>query len=135
MIHKASSTIVHTPSHLIISPCSGGTYSQRQRKSDSIVSSQHRSSSKFVFDFRHSAYEIYADPKSDKSFFPPSQTRAARGFRFSKAPHTSSESANPSHVYEQSAAARFKDTFSRDAKVHFVGVWCVVRFWAVHDCT
>lgn len=35
----------------------------------------------------------------------------------------------------QTAAQRFKDTFSRDVKVHFVGVWCVLRYRAAHDGT
>jgi hypothetical protein len=128
------------PSLLIITSCSGGTYSQRQRKTDSIVSLQRRSSSKFVFDFRYSAYEIYADRKSDKPFSPRSQTRAARGIWASchKARHGSSDSENPNHANDSkppSTAERFKDTFSRTVKVHFVGVWCVVRLWATHDCT
>jgi hypothetical protein len=140
MIHKASSTIAHMPSLLIIISCSGGTYSQRQRKTDSIVNLQRRSSSKFVFDFRYSAYKIYADPKSDNPVSHRSQTRAARGFWASclAARHSSSDSENPNHANDsepQSTAKRFKDTFSRDVKVHFVGAWCVVRFWDTHDCT
>jgi hypothetical protein len=140
MIHKASSTIAHVPSLLIISSCSGGTYSQRQRKTDSIVSLKRRSSSQFVFDFRYSAYEIYADPKSDELFSSWSQTRAARRFwaSYHKARHSSSDSENLNHANDpepKTMAKLFKKTFSRDVKVHFVGAWCVVRFWDTHDCT
>jgi hypothetical protein len=140
MIHKASSTIAYMPSLLIISSCPGGTYSQRKRKTDSIVSLQRRSSSKFVFDFRYSAYEIYADFKSDKPYSHRSQTQAARGFwaSFLVARHSTSDSENPNHANDpepQSMAERFKKTFSRHVKVHFVGVWCVVRLWDTHDCT
>lgn len=52
MIHKASSTTTYMPSLLIIAPCSGGTYSQRQRKTNSIVSPHHRDSSKLISNLR-----------------------------------------------------------------------------------
>ena len=141
MIHKASPIIAHIPSLLIMTPCSGGTYSQRQRKTDSFVGLQHRSSSEFVFDFPYSAYEIYADSKSGEPGSSQLQTQAACGWSlWRKACHTSSDSENPSHENNDpklpSTAERFKSTFSRDdVKVHFVGAWCVVRFWATHDCT
>ena len=127
MIHKASPTIAHIPSLLIVTSCSGGTYSQRQRKADSFVSLQRRSSSRFLFDLRYSAYEIYADSKSDEPYSSQSQTQAARGWSsWRKACHTSSDSDSPSHENGPklpSPAERFKDTFSRLVKVHFVGVW------------
>ena len=125
MIHEASPTIAHIPSLLIMTSCSGGTYLQRQRKTDSFVSLQRRSSSKFVFDFRYSAYEIYADSESKSDKPHPSRR------------HTSSDSENSSHANgpkPPSTAERFKSAFSRDdVKVHFVGAWYVVRFWATHD--
>ena len=140
MIHEASPTITHIPSLLIMTSCSGGTYSQGQRKANSIVSLRRRSSSKFVFDFCYSAYEIYADFKSGESFSSRSQTWITRIFwsLCRKACLTSSDSENPSHGNDpkaQSMANHFKATFSRDVKVHFVGAWCVGCFCAPHGCT
>ena len=139
MIHKASPTITHIPSLLIMTSCSGGTYSQGQRKANSIVSLRRRSSSKFVFDFCYSAYEIYADFKSGEAFSSQSQTWITRIWSlWRKACLTSSDSDSPSHGNDSTAqnmADHFKATFSRDVKVHFVGAWCVGYFWATHDCT
>lgn len=84
------------------------------------------SSSNFVFDFRTSAYEIYADFKSG-SDEPSSRSQT----------HPSSDP-KPSQARDsklQSTAERFKNTFSRDVKVHFVGAWYVVHSWVTRDCT
>lgn len=65
-----------------------------------------------------SAYEVYADHKSDK--VPPMPTGGAAA----RIEDSGSIDLEP-HVLEP-IAKRFKDTFSRDVRVHFIGVWCAI---------
>ena len=83
-----------------------------------------------------SAYELYADPKSDlpedeqdeQSIF----ERLKRALGLAKKMELQSQTQDQSIDTPEplSMAERFKRTFSRNnVKVHFVGAWCVIQFF------
>lgn len=67
----------------------------------------------------NSAYELYADPTTDS--IEPTISGTGPGLLHNFWPFNR----NTGKQVRNGMAKRFKDTFSRDVKVHFIGVWYV----------